>query len=173
MICQLKDSKVKYQYRGKAYQLSELYQKIKHDLREDSRTGLLLKRVMVLFLGSDQKAVIIFSKGYCEPQINETKGKKKKNEPKWAAFLCTDTRLQAATIIRKYTMRWPIEACFKECKQMLDLGKDQSNDFSAQVFATTVSFIRYNLLNYMNKFENHSTLGELFDQLTDQTAVIS
>lgn len=56
---------------------------------------------------------------------------------------------------------------------MLDLGKDQSNDFNAQVFATTASFLRYNLLNYMNKFDNHSTLGELFDQLVDQTAVIS
>ncbi len=173
VICRLKDSKVKYQYRGKAYQLSELYQKIKHGLRKDSRTGLLLKRVTVLFPGSDQKAVIIFSKGYCEPQIDETNGKKKKKEPKWAAFLCTDTGLQAATIIRKYTMRWPIEVCFKECKQMLGLGKDQSNDFNAQVFATTASFMRYNLLNYMNKFDNHSTLGELFDQLVDQTAVIS
>ena len=173
VICRLKDSKVKYQYRGKAYQLSELYQKIKHELGKDSRTGLQLKRVTILLPGSDQKAVIIFSRGYYEPQIDQTKGKKKKKEPKWAAFLCTDTRLQAASIIRKYTMRWPIEVCFKECKQMLDLGKDQSNDFNAQVFATTASFIRYNLLNYMNKFENHATLGELFDQLADQSALIS
>jgi hypothetical protein len=173
VICRLKDSKVKYQYKGKAYQLSELYQKVKHDLRKDCRSGLLLKRITVLFPGSNENAVIIFSKGYREPQVDETKGKKKQKEPKWSAFLCTDPRLQAASIIRKYTMRWPIEVCFKECKQMLDLGKDQSNDFNAQVFATTASFMRYNLLNYMNKFDNHATLGELFDQLADQTAVIS
>jgi hypothetical protein len=37
-----------------------------------------------------------------------------------------------------YIKRWPIEVCFKECKQQLELGKDQSNDFNAQVFATTL-----------------------------------
>ena len=70
-------------------------------------------------------------------------------------------------------MRWPIEVCFKECKQLLDLGKDQSNDFNAQVFAATVSFIRYNMLNYLNNFDNYATLGELFDEIADQSAVIS
>jgi hypothetical protein len=173
VICRLKDSKVKYEYEGKAYQLSELYQKVKHRLRKDHHTGLLLKRVTVLFPGSNEKAVIIFSRGYCEPQVDEAKGKKKKKEPRWAAFLSTDTRLQAATIIRKYTLRWPIEVCFKECKQMLNLGKDQSNNFNAQVFATTVSFMRYNLLNYMNNFDNYGTLGELFEQIADQAAVAS
>ena len=173
VICRLKDSKVKYEYKGKAYQLSELYQKVKQGLHKDHRTGLLLKRVRIGFPGSTEKAVIIFSRGYCEPQVDETKGKKKEKEPKWVAFLCTDTRLQASTIIKKYTMRWPIEVCFKECKQMLDLGKDQSNNFDAQVFATTASFMRYNLLNYLNKSDNYATLGELFDQISDQAAVIS
>ena len=173
VICRLKDSKVRYEYKGRSYQLSELYQKVKHKLRKDPRTGLLLKRVTVSYPGSTEKALIVFSRGYCEPEVDETKGRKKKKEPKWAAFLCTDTHLQASTIIKKYTMRWPIEVCFKECKQLLDLGKDQSNDFNAQVFATTSSFIRYNTLNYLNKFDNYSTLGELFEQIADQSAVIS
>jgi hypothetical protein len=72
---------------------------------------------------------------------------------------------------KKYIKRWPVEVCFKECKQMLELGKDQSNDFNAQVFATTISFLRYNLLNYLNKFDNYSTLGELFDHIADESAV--
>ena len=29
------------------------------------------------------------------------------------------------------------------------------------------------MLNYLNKFDNYATLGELFDQIVDQTAVIS
>ena len=173
VICRLKDSKVRYQYNGKSYQLSELYQKVKHQLRKDARTGLLLKRVTVLYPGSSEKAVIVFTRGYCEPEIEEIKGRKNKKEPKWAAFLSTDTHLQASTIIKKYTMRWPIEVCFKECKQLLDLGKDQSNDFNAQVFAATASFIRYNMLNYLNNFDNYVTLGELFDEIADQSAVIS
>ena len=68
-------------------------------------------------------------------------------------------------------LQWRIEVCFKECKQQLGLGKDQSNDFNAQVFATTVSFLRYNLLNYLNKVENYATLGELFEQIADASAV--
>ena len=120
---------------------------------------------------SDQEAVIVFSKGYREPEVDSIKGKKKKKESKWASFLSTNTRLHASTIIKIYIKRWPIEVCFKECKQQLELGKDQSNDFNAQVFATTASFLRYNLLNYLNKFENYLTLGELFDHIADETAV--
>ncbi|MDM8537999.1 hypothetical protein QUF70_14685, partial [Desulfobacterales bacterium HSG17] len=58
-------------------------------------------------------------------------------------------------------------------KQMLSLGKDQSNNFNAQVFATTATFIRYNLLNYLNENENHATLGTLFEYLKDDYTVIS
>jgi len=115
--------------------------------------------------------VIIFSRGYCEQKIDKPKSSKKKREPKWVAFLSTNIQLHASTIIKKYTKRWPIEVCFKECKQQLGLGKDQSNDFNAQVFATTLSFLRYNLLNYLNKVENYGTLGEFFEQITDASAV--
>lgn len=171
VICRLKESNVQYEYKGQKYKLSELYQKVKHGLKKDQRTGLLLKRVTVKLPKSDQETVIVFSKGYREPEVDRVKGKKKKKESKWTAFLGTDTHLHVSTIIKKYIKRWPIEVCFKECKQQLELGKDQSNDFNAQVFATTASFLRYNLLNYLNKFENHSTLGELFDHIADETAV--
>ena len=173
VICRLKDSNVQYEYKGKKYKLSALYKKVKSQLKKDNRTGLLLKRVTIKLPQSNETAVIIFSRGYCEPEIDKPKGRKKKKEPNWVAFLSTDTQLHASTIIKKYTKRWPIEVCFKECKQLLGLGKDQSNDFNAQVFATTASFLRYNLLNYLNKIENYSTLGELFEQIADDSAVTS
>jgi IS4 transposase len=53
-------------------------------------------------------------------------------------------------VIKKYTKRWAIEVFFKESKQLLGLGKEQSNSFQAQVFSATTSFIRYNLLVYLN-----------------------
>ena len=148
-----------------------LYQKVKHGLKKDQRTELLLKRVTVKLSKSDQEAVIVFSEGYREPETDSIKGKKKNKESKWAAFLSADTRLHASTIIKIYIKRRSIEVCFKECKQQLELGKDQSNDFNAQVFAATASFLRYNLLNYLNKFENYPTLGKLFDHIADETAV--
>ncbi len=67
--------------------------------------------------GSNEKMVIVFAKGYTEPEIEPIKGKKKQKEPKWSAFLSSHTRLHSSTIIRKYAQRWPVEVCFKECKQ--------------------------------------------------------
>ena len=173
VICRLKDSKVLYEHKGKKYRLSELYQKVKTSIRKDSRTGLCLKRVTVTLSASAQPVVILFAKGYHEPDEDEVKGKKKDKEPKWVAFLSTDTHLHASTIIKKYTKRWTIEVCFKECKQLLRLGKDQSNDFNAQVFSTTASFLRYNLLNFLNEKENCNTMGELFQNLIDESATIT
>lgn len=173
VICRLKDSKVLYEYKGKKYQLSELYKKVKSGLKKDLRTGLLLKRLTVKLPESNEEAVIVFSKGYREPEDDTIKGKKKAKEPKWVAFLCTDTTLHASTIIKKYTKRWTIEVCFKECKQLLELGKDQSNDFNAQVFATTATFLRYNFLSFLNEKENYPTMGSLFQQLAEESAVIT
>lgn len=173
VICRLKDSKTLYEYKGKKYCLSELYGKIKSGLKKDSRTGLLLKRVTVKLPAFEQHAVIVFSKGYHEPEDETVKGKKKEKETKWVAFLSTDTRLHASTIIKKYTKRWTIEVCFKECKQLLGLGKDHSNDFNAQVFSTMASFLRYNLLNFLNEKENFGTIGNLFQDIVDESGIIT
>ena len=83
--------------------------------------------------GSHESAVIVFSKGYKEPEDDTIKGKKQSKEPKWIAFLTTNTRLHSSTIIKKYTKRWTTEVCFKECKQLLGFGKNQGIDFNAQV----------------------------------------
>jgi hypothetical protein len=171
VICCLKNNHINYLYKGKKYNLSERYQKVKHQLKKDKRTDLFLKRVTVKLPEFDQTVVIIFSKGYREPELDDSKGKKKKKKSKWRAFLSTDTTLHASTIIMKYTKRWPIEVCFKESKQLLELGKDQSNDFNSQVAATTLSFLRYNILNYFNSTENHGTLGGLFEHIADTSAV--
>ncbi len=173
VICRLKDSKVLYEYKSNKCRLSDLYQKIKASMGKDSRTGLLIKRVTVALPGCPEPVVIVFAKGYREPDEDKVKGKKKDKQPKWVAFLSTDIRLHASTIIKKYTKRWSIEVCFKECKQLLGLGKDHSNDFNAQVFSTTASFLRYNLLNFLNEKENCNTLGDLFQNLADESAVIT
>jgi len=173
VICRLKDSKVLYDYKGKKYRLSELYQKVKSGLKKDTRTGLLLKRVTVTIPDANEEAVIVFSKGYSEPEDDTIKGKKKKKKSKWVAFLSTNTSLHASTIIKKYTKRWTIEVCFKECKQLMELGKDQSNDFNSQVFATTATFLRYNFISFLNEKDNSLTMGGLFHQLAEETAVIT
>jgi hypothetical protein len=165
VICRLKNNNVHYLYEGKEYKLSEIYQKVRHKFKKDKKIGLFLARAKVKIVDYDEESVIVFCKGYKEPEEEGAKGNKKEKEPKWAAFLSTNTALHSSTVIIKYTKRWPVEVCFKECKQMLALGQDQSNNFNAQVFSTTASFIRYNLLNYLNYKENYETLGSLFEHL--------
>jgi len=173
VICRLKDTKVRYGYNGKQYRLSELYQKVKPLFRKDTRTGLRIARATVTLPESGQEATIIFSRDYCEPQDSDIKGVRKDKDPKWVAFLSTDTHLHASTIIRKYTKRWAIEVCFKESKQLLELGKDQSNSFNAQVCATTLSFLRYNLLGFLNEIEKYPTMGGLFEHLAEQSGMVT
>lgn len=173
VICRLKDTNVQYGYCGKTYRLSELYQKIKSSFKTDARTGLRIARVTVTLPESGHEAAIIFSRNYREPEENNIKGARKEKEPRWVAFLSTDTHLHASTIIRKYTNRWSIEVCFKECKQLLELGKDQSTSFNAQVCATTLSFLRYNLLGFLNEIEKYPTMGGLFEHLAEQSAMFT
>jgi len=173
IICRLKDSKTQFVYQGKKYRLSALYQKVKGQLRKSKRTALLIKRVTVKMPNDDKPVVIVFAKGYSEPETETIKGKKQKSEPKWVAFLSTDVRLQASTIIKHYTKRWSTEVCFKECKQLMGLGKDHSQNFDAQVFAATISFLRYAVLSYLNEVENTGSKGILFEHLADEAAQIS
>jgi len=51
---------------------------------------------------------------------------------------------------------------FKECKQHLGLGKCQAQDFDAQIAATTLCMLQYNLLSVVKRFNDYETLGELF-----------
>ena len=173
VICRLKDSKTKYSYQGKKYQLSGLYQKVKNQLQKSRRTGLLLKRVTVTMPGSDQPVVIVFAKGYQEPETESVKGKKQCEKPKWVAFLSTDQSLHVATIIKHYTKRWSTEVCFKECKQLLGLGKEQSQNFDAQVFSATLSLLRYAVLSHLNEAENTGSKGILFEHLADEAAQVT
>jgi hypothetical protein len=139
----------------------------------DWQIGLLLKRVSVTMPGSAQPVVITFAKGFKEPESESIKGKKRCEQPKWVAFLSTDLSLHSATIIKHYTKRWSIEVCFKECKQLLRLGKEQSQNFDAQVFTATISLLRYAVLSHLTEAENTGSKGILFEHLADEAAQIT
>lgn len=173
VICRLKRSKTHYLHNGKPFTLSLLYKQIQKRMKKDSKTGLTIGRITVTMPESNEPVVIVFASGYQEPDLDQVSGKKMDKNPKWTAFVSTDTSLHSSTIIQKYTCRWPIEVCFKECKQLLELGKDQANDFQSQIAASTISFLRYNLLSYLNEIENCQTLGGFFERLSNAMAVIS
>ncbi|MBE9492686.1 MAG: transposase [Bacteroidetes bacterium] len=86
---------------------------------------------------------------------------------KWKVFITTDTELSFIRMIEIYQIRWSIEVFFKEAKQLLGLGKCQSNDFDAQIADTTITMIQHILLTLKYRFEHYESKGELFEQIRE------
>jgi predicted nucleic acid-binding Zn finger protein len=80
----------------------------------------------------------------------------------WNGMVTTNTELSFEQAYKIYSTRWSIEVFFKESKQHLGLGKCQAQDFDAQIAATTLCMIQYNLLSVVKRFNDYETLGELF-----------
>jgi hypothetical protein len=87
------------------------------------------------------------------------KSSKKSN---WNGMMTTNTELTFEQAYKIYSTRWSVEVFFKESKQLLGLGKCQAQDFDAQIAATTLCMLQYNLLSVVKRFNDYETLGELF-----------
>ena len=76
-------------------------------------------------------------------------------------------------ILSYYARRWAIEVFFKDVKQMLYMGKEQSNTFDATVACYSMVMIRYLLMVYIiNKRRLHGPIGPLFRQISDDHALL-
>ncbi len=88
---------------------------------------------------------------------------------KWRLLVTTNTLLKFTEVYELYANRWAIEVFFKECKQLLGLGKNQSRDFDSQIASTTISFIQYTILALYKRYNEYETIGGLFN--TGKTAI--
>jgi hypothetical protein len=86
----------------------------------------------------------------------------------WQLLLSTDCSLSFIKAVEIYNIRWGIEVLFKECKQHLNLGKCQSNDFDAQIAETTLSLVLFTMLAFYKRMHAYESMGILFDKLSDQ-----
>jgi hypothetical protein len=86
---------------------------------------------------------------------------------KWRVFITTDTELSFIRMIETYQIRWTVEVFFKEAKQLLGLGRCQSNDFDAQIADTTITMIQHILLTLKFRFEHYETKGALFNHVRE------
>ena len=87
---------------------------------------------------------------------------------KWVCLLTTDLEISYIKAIETYGIRWNIENIFKECKQLLGLGKCQANDFDAQIANAACVFITHSILVYFKYREDYQTLGELYRTIESQ-----
>jgi predicted nucleic acid-binding Zn finger protein len=92
---------------------------------------------------------------------------RKGSNGKWRVFITTNTELSFIRMIEIYQIRWTEEVFFKEGKQLLGLGRCQSNDFDAQIADTTVTMIQHILLTLKFRFEHYETKGALFNHVKE------
>lgn len=71
-------------------------------------------------------------------------------------------------MIETYQIRWTIEVFFRESKQLLGLGRCQSNDFDAQIADTTITMLQHILLTIRYRIENYESMQGLFSELTEK-----
>jgi hypothetical protein len=146
ILAACKKDKRKYEYKGKAYTASELLD-INKDKMKHCRT-IKSHYIKVCVEYKNIPMILYFNKP-C----------RRRN---WELLITTDLKLSFIDAMKIYRIRWGIEVFFKECKQHLHLGKCQSQDFDAQISDTTLSMIRYILLNQYKRFSDYETLGEVF-----------
>lgn len=83
----------------------------------------------------------------------------------WHTILSTDKTLNFTKMMNKYSTRWSIEVFFKETKQLLNLGKNQSTNFDVQVAQTTITMIQYQMLSLKYRIEAYQTIGGMFREI--------
>lgn len=88
---------------------------------------------------------------------------------KWKVILCTDTCLSFIKMIEIYQTRWTIEVFYNKSKQLLGLGKCQSNDFDAQIADVTITMVQHILMTLRYRIENYDTMEGLFSQIKEAT----
>jgi len=153
VICRLKAGRAKYSYQGQPYTLKQLWQQVAKK-KTQWLQQFKVKAVCVnvtLPLSGDVRILFV------------SDGKKQ-----WQAFLSTDLELEPSEILTYYARRWAIEIFFKDAKQMLYLGKEQSETFDAVVACYSIVMMRYLLLVYiLNKYQLTGPMGPLFRDLVE------
>jgi len=143
-----------YDYQGQQLNAKELIKKLKPTMMKRARK-LNAYYIEIIVNYNDIGPVKLFLTRFSK-------------RSKWRLILSTDLNLSFQQAMKIYNIRWTIEVLFKECKQQLNLGKCQSNDFDAQIADTTISLLVYMMLSFHKKIHSYTTLGALFAQYRDE-----
>ncbi len=149
IISMCRMDKRKYTYKGKAYNGKELLGHMKQDkgnIKRSRKHKLKYIAVDVDYKGFNIKLFFV----------------RLSKRSKWRLLTTTDTSLPFTKGFEFYANRWAIEVFFKEGKQFLGLGKNQSRDFDTQIASTTISFIQYTILAMHKRANEYETLGGIF-----------
>ena len=141
----------KYEYNGKLCNSKELLQTLKANVKRCRKIRSTYIEVVVKY--KNVGFVKLFFSRYSR-------------RGKWHLLLTTDLNLSYIKAVEIYNIRWGIEVLFKECKQHLNLGRCQSNDFDAQIAETTLSLMLFTMLSFRKRVQAYETMGGLFRELS-------
>ena len=142
----------KFVYKNVRMNYKEVARSNRKNIKRSKRFNLYYSRTVVNWNGYD---IVLYA---------IRKGKK----GKWKYMINTDLSLNFNKTIEIYQIRWSIEVFFKESKQLLNLGKSQSQDFDAQISDITLTMVQYIFLSFQNSVERYESLGKLFEKLKDE-----
>lgn len=156
VICAMKKDFRKYTYNGQELNAKKLLKTLQTEGKEKRcrKRNTRYFEVTVYYAGIDETVKLYF----CRFPYQK----------KWKLFLSTDESLTFLEMLEAYSARWTIEVFFKETKQLLRLGKCQSQDFDAQIAHVTTTYILYTFLAYFRRINDYETLGGLFEEIKDQ-----
>jgi hypothetical protein len=152
LIGMYKIAKTKFLYNNGAYTHKQI-RNLSGKPKRCRKLGFYYTEALVYFKGKPVK--LFFSK----------QGK----NGKWKVFLCTNTELSFIKMIKIYQIRWTIEVFFKESKQLLNLGRCQSNCFDAQIADTTITMVQHILLTMRYRVEHYESMAGLFTTVKEAT----
>ena len=148
--------KTRFLFGKKEYSYKTIRKINRKNIKRNRRYNLYYIRVVATWHG--QPVVLYFTR----------KGK----NGNWKTILSTDLSSNFNKTIEIYQLRWSIEVFFKEAKQLLDLGKSESQDFDAQIADTTITMIQYIFLTVRNRIEKYESIGKLFENTKAETLEI-
>lgn len=150
-----RSSKVYYRYRGRAYSIKALYQRLQASKRSVNQTYLYSSVVEANYLGHCFPVKVVFVA-------------KKGQHAQYLVLASTNVNLPPQEIIKLYSRRWSIETYFKASKQYLGLDKSQIQNYDGQVAQITVTALTYILLAWQERQSTDiRTLGDLFYEMNE------
>lgn len=170
-VFQMKRGNLAYRYQGRACTAAVLYQKVQRRLRPANRKARFKTATLIVSINLqtqlDQPA------HWVEVRLVFSAPVKAADANTWVVFLCTDTHLSEAEILKAYSLRWSIEVYFKEIKQHLGFLQEQSGRYEVAYASVHLAAIRYLLLFEAMLRHGSLSYGEMRDRQSGRILVLT
>jgi hypothetical protein len=170
-IFQMKRGNLGYRYQGRTCTAVELYLKVQRRMRPANRKARFKTASLVVDINlqtqSDQPP------RWVQVRLVFSAPVKASDADTWVVFLCTDTGLSDADILKAYSLRWSIEVYFKEIKQHLGFLKEQSGRYEVAYASVNLAAIRYLLLFEATLRNGTLSYGEMRDRQSGRILVLT